>query len=433
MRNQIYLLLSFSLLFSTTNYAQQVAINEDGSSPSQHAILDIKSFNKGVLLPRTSTAARLAIPNTKGLLVYDTTTHSFWYNTGNSWQSMAGVPPSGNSWQVSGNSGTGDSHFLGTLDSVAFKIKVNNQLSGLIDPVNDNTFWGYKVHAVNNPNNYYRNTAFGARALYKNAGPGNTAAGYEALYSNLSYANTGVGSHSLYANTTGYENTAIGTTSLAENTTGFENTSVGFYSMIYNRTGRKNTAIGWYATPIQNSAMNATAIGYQAIVNYSNKIRLGNAAVAEIEGQVPFSTPSDGRFKYEVKENVGGLDFIMQLRPVTYHFDARRFDEQLRSIQTEKPFPAIDEEMKAAYEQAAAIRRSGFIAQEVEKAAGVAGYDFSGLIKPKTEKDYYSISYESFVPSLVKAIQELYKKMEELQNVNDDLKYQLKTLMLSIK
>jgi hypothetical protein len=44
-------------------------------------------FNKGKVF-RTSTAARLALPNIKGMMVYDTMTHSFWYNNGSSWQSM---------------------------------------------------------------------------------------------------------------------------------------------------------------------------------------------------------------------------------------------------------------------------------------------------------------------------------------------------------
>ena len=63
-------------------------------------------------------------------------------------------------------------------------------------------------------------------------------------------------------------------------------------------------------------------------------------------------------------------------------------------------------EMDAAYATASSIRRSGFIAQEVEVAAAKSGYDFSGIIKPKTAKEHYGLSYESFVVPLVKAVQE---------------------------
>src|SRR5687767_16010835 len=70
-------------------YGQNLAINADGSLPDANAILDVKSNNKGILIPRMSSAARLAIPPTKGLLVYDSTTQSFWYNTGIEWKSIA--------------------------------------------------------------------------------------------------------------------------------------------------------------------------------------------------------------------------------------------------------------------------------------------------------------------------------------------------------
>ncbi|MEO5563673.1 MAG: T9SS type A sorting domain-containing protein, partial [Chitinophagaceae bacterium] len=49
---------------------------------------------------------------------------------------------------------------------------------------------------------------------------------------------------------------------------------------------------------------------------------------------------------------------------------------------------------------------SGFLAQEVEQAAKEAGYNFDGVTKPRTKTDLYSLSYESFVVPLVKAVQE---------------------------
>ena len=60
-------------------YSQSVAINTDGSLPHPSAMLDVKNANKGVLLPRTSTTTRNTIPAVKGLMVYDTTTNSFWF------------------------------------------------------------------------------------------------------------------------------------------------------------------------------------------------------------------------------------------------------------------------------------------------------------------------------------------------------------------
>jgi len=450
----------------TTSFAQNVAINEDGSAPNPNAILDVKSFTKGVLIPRVSTAGRLAIPNTKGLMVYDTTTSLFWYNTGTAWQSFS---QGATGWLLTGNSGTDTTNFIGTTDNKPLLVKVNNLLSGRIDPKKNNTMWGYNagplmtdsilpdsaghVRGVSNTAlgayalsvNLYgeSNTATGFRSLKQNTyGIGNTANGFNALMNNVSgWENTAIGTRTLASNTTGDINTGIGTDVLSANTTGgfnmaagyaalssnisgFQNTAIGAKAMALHKLGNfntaigasalasdingtNNTALGAAANVSKDSLTNATAVGAGAIVNASNKVRIGNSAVTVIEGQVPFTTPSDGRFKYHVQEDVKGIDFIMQLRPVTYQFDVKRFDDQQRHSSGDAS--SINNVIQASYNEAAAIRRSGFIAQEVEKAADASGYNFSGIIKPKTEQEHYSLSYESFVVPLVKAVQEQQK------------------------
>jgi hypothetical protein len=79
------------LLFvvSTINgFAQSVAINTDGSAADASALLDVKSINKGVLVPRMTKPERntIASPST-GLLVYVNApdTVGFSYYNGNNW------------------------------------------------------------------------------------------------------------------------------------------------------------------------------------------------------------------------------------------------------------------------------------------------------------------------------------------------------------
>lgn len=81
----------FSTALSQTR--AQVSVSADGSSPHASAMLDIKSTNKGMLVPRTSTALRTAIPSpADGLMVYDTDTQSFWYyKSGTGWVNTAGA------------------------------------------------------------------------------------------------------------------------------------------------------------------------------------------------------------------------------------------------------------------------------------------------------------------------------------------------------
>src|ERR1700741_2720764 len=72
----------FSLLFvflPSLLIAQSVGINNDASQPDNTAMLDIKSHNKGLLIPRITTAARVGIVSPAiGLTVFDSDTYSFW-------------------------------------------------------------------------------------------------------------------------------------------------------------------------------------------------------------------------------------------------------------------------------------------------------------------------------------------------------------------
>src|SRR5689334_11340414 len=107
---------SYAILFVflTGNIqAQNLAINTDGSKANPNAIVDIKSSTKGLLIPRMTTAQRMLIPQTNGLLVYDTQTNSFWYSNGVNWQSMTATTSS-DAWLTTGNTGIVDSiNFLG--------------------------------------------------------------------------------------------------------------------------------------------------------------------------------------------------------------------------------------------------------------------------------------------------------------------------------
>ena len=156
-----------------------------------------------------------------------------------------------------------------------------------------------------------------------------------------------------------------------------------------------------------------------------------------IQGQVPFTTPSDGRFKFNIREDVKGLDFILKLRPVTYQFNTKKEEDFIRGVNGggADAGGGSSGAQPVAYSEAMMIRRTGFIAQEVEKAAKMTGYDFDGLNAPKTDKEYYSLSYSSFVVPLVKAVQEQQEmirkqdqKIEEQDQTIAELVRQMKEL-----
>lgn len=75
-------------LITQIGMAQNVAVNNSGTSAHSSAILDISSNNKGVLVPRMMSIERTGIQNpANGLLVYDLNSNSFWFYS-NGWQQL---------------------------------------------------------------------------------------------------------------------------------------------------------------------------------------------------------------------------------------------------------------------------------------------------------------------------------------------------------
>jgi hypothetical protein len=161
---------------------------------------------------------------------------------------------------------------------------------------------------------------------------------------------------------------------------------------------------------------NSTAIGASALVTANNQVRVGDASVTSIGGFSNWTNVSDGRFKRNVQENVAGLAFILNLRPVTYNLD-------MDAIADFQQIPVTSRHASAKSARASEVQ-SGFIAQEVETVAHAAGYDFHGVDKPQNEASFYGLRYAEFVVPLVKAVQELHKKVERLESENADLKMQ---------
>ncbi|CAN5706316.1 hypothetical protein BH10BAC2_BH10BAC2_42980 [soil metagenome] len=396
------------------------------------------------------------------------------------------------SWNLTGNAGINPaSNFLGTTDAQSIVFRVNNKRSGYIDYDTtkgitsfgyralfagtgvDNTAVGYQALFSNTTGNsntamgylaLYSNTngihniAIGQRALYSNiGGHSNIAIGYQALTKNSTgITSTAIGAGALSLNTTGYSNVATGFNALYNNVNGFYNTACGNNTLFSNTSGKSNTAMGFSAGSQSNLNTNCTFLGYDADqtgtadftnsmalgntarITASNQVRVGNVSVTSIGGQVSWTTISDGRYKKEVKNNVPGLQFINKLKPVTYHLDvsgiSNFLQEERKGNEGEERNALADNELKAFVEKGIKekekILYTGFIAQEVEKAAKEIGYDFSGVDVPEHEDDYYGLRYGDFVVPLVKAVQELSKMNDDKDAKIDGLQKQIDELKL---
>ena len=248
-----------------------------------------------------------------------------------------------------------------------------------------------------------------------NTGDNNTIIGLNSRASN-SFNNCSFGNFALATNNTGYQNSAFGFVSLANNSIGNNNSSVGTASLLNNITGNNNTGIGNFSL-INNNGSNNTVIGYQQppgvavittrqniiaigynsenLITGNNQIRIGNNAITTATTQVAWTFPSDKMLKSEIKDIELGLDFITQLRPVSYY---RNND--------------IDKKLEF-----------GIIAQELENILKNNNILNSGILS-KDAEDFFGVRYNDFIAILIKSTQELrnitekqQKEIEELKNI----------------
>jgi len=327
-----------------------------------------------------------------------------FFNTTGASNCFFGKDAGGNNATASNNSffgaNAGDLNTTGTSNCFFGKDAGGSNLTS-----NNNSFFGRSAGMVSTSG---ENSFFGALA-----GDANTTG-----TSNCFFGRDAGG-----VNVSGIDNSFYGRASGA-NSTGSSNSFYGRNSGSVNTTGGNNTCIGFNSNVSTGTLSNATTIGSNSSVNASNKVRIGRTTVTVVEGQVAYSFPSDGRFKSDIKENVPGLSFITKLRPVTYQFETKKFDEFLHQND-----PTFKEEINPAeYEKSTAVIQSGFIAQEVEHAMKETGYDFNGVHHPESNADNYSMSYELMVVPLVKAVQELATDNAGLKSVITDQQSEIETL-----
>ena len=324
---------------------------------------------------------------------------------------------------------TGDSNtFLGKdagrNNSTGISNTFVGESAGRSNRANFNTFLGNDAGFTNTTG--WGNVFIGYQAgVFNTTGFSNTfVGGVDAGRSNTTgFENTFLGKEAGRANTTGNSNTFLGLKAGSNNTTGFRNTFVGRSAGINNFSGDNLEAIGAFSSASFTSAENAFVIGSNGLITSSHSGVLGNVSAQKVVSYVNVSTASDGRMKKNIKEDVQGLAFIKQLRPVSYQVDALKLDRFLRKGMDTNKEKATAEERKAEADnqkiydgylkQKSKIKYTGFIAQEVEEAAKEVGFEFSGVVPPSHDKDHYSLRYAEFVVPLVKGMQEQQEQIED--------------------
>ncbi len=233
----------------------------------------------------------------------------------------------------------------------------------------------------------YNNIAIGLASLQSNIdGNENIGLGTSSLaYNNSGSNNIGIGYQTQLSNITGSYNISLGSNSLYQNTNGSHNLGFGTESLKWLEDGSNNIAIGYLAGQLLENGSNNIAIGYLADPSsstVSNEITLGNGSINRLRAQVTSITAlSDRRDKMDIISISEGIDFIKQLKPVTYTWNTR-------------------DKSKVG------IKAAGFIAQDLlalQKASSIgANLDLVSENNP----DKLEARYNNLLPVMVKAIQD---------------------------
>ena len=211
----------------------------------------------------------------------------------------------------------------------------------------------------------------------------------------VSGQNTCIGSNAGGQLTSGYQNIAIGHS--AQNGQG---DGVGTDPI----TGFRNINIGGFNNTTANDTQHAICMGY-AIDCPSNQFRFGkpsNVVFNTFTSDNTWTQSSDVRKKKNIKDAVLGLDFINDLRTVTYEWKP--------NYEFPEDFAEYGEENHMTLD----VTMHGMVAQEVKEALDKTGVDrFAGWQEDENGSQY--LSKEMFVFPLIKAVQELSAKVKALE------------------
>ena len=213
--------------------------------------------------------------------------------------------------------------------------------------------------------------------------------------------------------TSGQQNTGLGAGVLGSVSTAEGQTALGYRAGTAGGGGAAVTT-GFYNTLLGYEAMASAADGQHQIVLGSfratgqgnNTFTFGKSGAQvtnQFDSNANFSQSSDERLKTNIEDNDLGLDFINELKTKTYNWlPSNEVPKELTSHYDEENTKNTD------------VKMYGMLAQEVKAAMDKHGNpEFTGWMENSDGSQ--NVSREMFVIPLIKAVQELTKKVEELE------------------
>lgn len=309
------------LLLLSSKMFSQVGIGT--TNPDSSSILDLRSSNSGLLIPRVnlkSTTDITTIPHpADALLVYNLSTISdivpgfyYWDTKWKKMSSNSGTTDDTN-WKLDGNTLSSVNEFLGSKNYFPLNLKVNNTQIAKFHP---NGGVNLGLNSITHPDgsvaighNANSNTQVGALALGHSSNASGyraTAIGYGAASSNNDAVAIGYNSNvsGIYSAALGFESKVTGQSAIAlghkTNASGYLSSAIGNNS---SSTGAWSTAIGFGATSTQD---NSIILG--SSTNNNNKIGIGTNTPEErlhVVGSIKIVDGNQGAGKVLVSDAAG--------------------------------------------------------------------------------------------------------------------------------
>ena len=217
----------------------------------------------------------------------------------------------------------------------------------------------------------------------------------------------------------GNANACIGHNAGSALTTGDNNAFLGSSAGDGTTTGGQNVCIGAGSDTDGTGVSNAIAIGFGTI-SVEEEISLGRVDqhIYTLNNSTSWTASSDERKKKNIQDVSLGLDFVNDLRTVTFQWrPAEERPEEWGHFHYDKDEDGNDIGEKLYSETDTETVHHGMIAQEVKAAldtAGVNGENFEGWKAGKNGEQ--GVAPSAFVYPLIKAVQELSSKVEALEN-----------------
>tara|TARA_R100001129_G_scaffold127431_1_gene89505 strand:- start:53 stop:697 length:645 start_codon:yes stop_codon:yes gene_type:complete len=194
-------------------------------------------------------------------------------------------------------------------------------------------------------------------------------------------------------------------------TTGSNNVMIGTnagQNDVNTTTGANNICIGSFSNTAATDSVYCISLGYDVGCTGNSNFTFGEGSNDSniAFGATTITAPSDARLKEEVEDEKIGLDFINELRPVTFRW------KKAKDVPSEMKAHNPDSEervMNGKYNH-------GFIAQEVKEV--IDRYDlkdgFDMWSEDINDGGRQRIGEASLMPLMVKAIQQLSIKVDDL-------------------